>query len=228
MGILDIFRKKESNGSMYLYTDEELKVYEEFIESNFGSFDEVIHEIVSPDIHLDIIVIPPTKEQNYYKLITMGMGAYKMNVPSELKKYELSRAELVIYLPADWDIKSSKEEDYWPIRQLKTLARLPIYSNSWLGCTHTISSDEVNSPYASDTDFCSMLLVNAINEKTKDILDLRMKSKGKINFYQLMPLYKEELQYMYENGFDKLINRFDEKDLVPIVNKKRKNYCIDK
>ena len=42
--------------------------------------------------------------------------------------------------------------------------------------------------------FCSMMLVDVYDKEGHD-LDLRMKTKGKINFYQLFPLYQEELEF---------------------------------
>lgn len=221
---MKLFDKLKKQKNMFLYTEEELNQYEKYITDKFGEFKEVFHEIVSPDIHLDILIIPPTKENNYYKLITMGMGAYKMNVPKELKKHELERAELVLCLPPDWNIKSNKEEDYWPIRQLKILGRLPIDCNTWLGFGHTVSSDEKNTPYASNTKFCSMLLLNAL-DKNYNELDFKMKEKGRINFYQLFPLYEEELNYKFQNGIDNLGSLFSDEDMMPIVNLNRKNYC---
>ena len=83
----------------YLYTEKELDIYEKYITENFGEIETVFHEIVSPDIHLDILVIAPTKEENYYKLITMGMGAYKMNVPSSFKKENLFCSKYRLYKP---------------------------------------------------------------------------------------------------------------------------------
>lgn len=228
MKLFDVFKKKDvANGRRYLYTEEEVEQYEKYIMEQFGEYEEVLHEIVSPDIHLDIIVVPPTEKNNYYKLITMGMGAYKMNIPRELKEDELERAELVLFLPPTWNIKSEKEEDFWPIRQLKILARLPIQCDTWLGYGHTVSSDQENTPYASNTKFCSMMLVNALNQDYEN-LDFRMSSKGKINFYQLFPLYKEELDYKQRNGANVLLDLFDEEDIMPIVNMNRKNYCIHK
>ena len=228
MKLFDVFKKKDvANGRRYLYTEEEVEQYEKYIMEQFGEYEEVLHEIVSPDIHLDIIIVPPTEKNNYYKLITMGMGAYKMNIPRELKEDELERAELVLFLPPTWDIKSEKEEDFWPIRQLKILARLPIQCDTWLGYGHTVSSDQENTPYASNTKFCSMMLVNALNQDYEN-LDFRMSSKGKINFYQLFPLYKEELDYKQRNGANVLLDLFDEEDIMPIVNMNRKNYCIHK
>lgn len=205
-----------------IYTEDEIEQYEKYITEQFGEFEEVLHEIVSPDIHLDIIVVPPTEKNNYYKLITMGMGSYKMHVPLKLRKEKLERAELVIYLPPTWNIKSSEKEDFWPIEQLKVLARLPIQCKTWLGYGHTISSDQENTPYAKNTKLCSMLLLNAVNDDF-DRMSFHMKTRGNINFYQLFPIYEEELEYKYKNGTDALLELFDEEDLIPI-NINRKNY----
>ena len=47
------------------YTPEELERVEEHISSHFGEFETVMHELVSPDIHVDICLIPPSPEKNY-------------------------------------------------------------------------------------------------------------------------------------------------------------------
>lgn len=76
MGLFDKFKKKkveDVRDDMYLYSEKELDEYEAFIQQNFGDYKEVFHEIVSPDIHLDIIMVPPTPENPFHKLITMGM-----------------------------------------------------------------------------------------------------------------------------------------------------------
>lgn len=104
-----------------LYTHDEMTCVMSHIEKSFGSVTNILHEIVSPDIHVDICVIPPHDESAYYTLVTMGMGAHHMNVPDELKEKLLERAELVIALPKDWDIQSKDRQWYWPIRLLKDL-----------------------------------------------------------------------------------------------------------
>ena len=68
-----------------------------------------------------------------------------------------------------------------------------------------------------------MMLVDVYDKEGHD-LDLRMKSKGKINFYQLFPLYKEELEYKQKKNAESLLNLFDDEDLIPIVNIHRRNY----
>ena len=122
-----------------LYTKEEIDALEMHIDTYFGSYDRVFHELVSPDIHVDICVIPPSEERPYYTLVTQGMGAHCMNVPQELAEYKLERAELMIALPPDWLVGNEEEKWYWPIRSLKATARMVIEQNTWLGWGHSVS-----------------------------------------------------------------------------------------
>ena len=148
----DAFWSSRKNSEPEVYSEDEMSAIEQHIQKTFGAFENVFHELVSPDIHVDICVIPPSKERNYYTLVTMGMGAHRMNVPEELAEYKLERAELAIALPPDWklDEESLKDERwYWPIRLLKMLARLPIANDTWLGFGHTIDNKE---DFAKDTN----------------------------------------------------------------------------
>ena len=118
-----------------MYDEADWDAVEEHITKYFGHYEHVFHEIVSTDIHLDICVIPPRKDHNYYTLVTFGMGAHRMNVPEELSEKKLERAELLINLPPDWKLSEKdwqEEKWYWPIDVLKWVARLPIRDrNTW-------------------------------------------------------------------------------------------------
>ena len=217
-----------SNGSipLYVYSDKELNKVSAYIEHQYGEYEEVMHEIVSFDVHLDVAMVPPTEEQPYYKLVTMGAGAYRMDVPKEFKPYKLERAEYVIFLPKDWDIKSSKEEDYWPIRMLKDVARLPILTESWLTYGHTVQMNEDASPVAENTQFNSCVLIGSIGKNNQDVEPLKTGLFGKtINFYQIYPLYNEEMEFKLEHSLDELSERIRVEDMDPVVNIHRKNYC---
>ena len=153
------FWSSEESREPELYTEEEMSVVEQHIKNTFGEFENVFHELVSPDIHVDICVVPPSEERDYYTLVTMGMGAHRMNVPEELAEYKLERAELAIALPPDWKLDEGSMKDerwYWPFRLLKVLARLPISSDTWLGFGHTMGKQ---SPFAENTALCGALLV---------------------------------------------------------------------
>ena len=189
-----------------VYTEEEMEAVEGHIEQYFGKVENVFHEIVSPDIHVDICMVPPTEERDYYTLVTMGMGAHRMNVPEELAEYKLERAELAIALPADWklDQESMKDEKwYWPIRLLKSLARLPIASDTWLGFGHTMDNQE---DFAENTKLCAAILTGP--QGTQDGSEVCPLPGGEeINFYQVIPLYADELDYKLEHDVDALLNK---------------------
>ena len=196
----------EEAGVPEVYTEEEMEAVEGHIQQYFGKVENVFHELVSPDIHVDICMVPPTEERDYCTLVTMGMGAHRMNVPEELVEYKLERAELAIALPADWklDQESMKDEKwYWPIRLLKSLARLPINCDSWLGHGHTVENRE---PFADNTKLCTATLIGP--QGTEDGSEVCTLPGGEeVNFYQVIPLYEDELDYKLEHDVDALLDK---------------------
>ena len=164
-----------------------MEAIEGHIQQYFGDFENVFHELASPDIHVDICVVQPSAERDYYTLVTMGMGAHRMNVPEELAEYKLERAELAIALPKDWKLRQEDMRDerwYWPIRLLKTLARLPIASDTWLGFGHTMDHKE---DFAKDTKLCAAILTGPQGtEEGSEVCTLP--GGEEVNFYQVIPL----------------------------------------
>ena len=218
--------KDNDNIPQYSYSVEEMDKVSEYIKQQYGEFDIVAHELVSPDIHCDIAIVPPTDDQPYYKLVTMGAGAFKMNVPEDLKSDVYERAEYVVFLPADWNIKSDKEEDYWPIRMLKTVARLPVSMDDWLFYRHTVNLTDDESPVAENTGFNSCVLFISFGKGNKPVEPLKLDLSDKeVAFFQLVPLYPEELQFKLEHSFDELEDIMDDDLYDPVVDIHRENYC---
>ena len=191
-----------------VYTEEELAAVEGHIQQYFGKFGHVFHELSSPDIHVDICVVPPSQERDYYTLVTMGMGAHRMNVPGALAEYKLERAELAIALPRNWKLKHEdlkNERWYWPIRLLKTLARLPIASDTWLGFGHTMDNEE---DFAENTKLCAAILTPP--QGTEDGSEVcTLPSGEEVNFYQVLPLYRDELEYKLAHDADALLDKMN-------------------
>ena len=216
----DDTQDEEEFSNPEVYTEEEMEAVEEHIEQYFGKFENVFHELVSPDIHVDICVVPPSEERDYCTLVTMGMGAHRMNVPEELAEYKLERAELAIALPADWklDQESMKDEKwYWPIRLLKSLARLPIASDTWLGFGHTMDNKE---NFAENTKLCAAILTGP--QSTEEGGEVCTLPGGEeVNFYQVIPLYEDELDYKLEHDVDALLNKM--RGISFVVNPTRQN-----
>ena len=199
-----------------VYSEADLNAVEQHIEHYFGKSDRILAEIDSPDIHLDIAVIPPSDRRNYYTLVTIGMGAHSMNVPEELDLLDMDRAELVMCLPPNWrlDNQSLKEGGrwYWPIWMLKTSARLPIREDTWLCRGHTVSTADYE-PYAKNTRLCGGVVTEPL-DVDDDGWFCPLPSGGDVMFYQLVPLYKDELEFIASHGADPLIRRLSREDYI--------------
>ncbi len=202
-----------------MYDEEELNAVEDHIEEYFGEFPTVLHEIVSPDIHCDIYVVPPTKKRNFFTLITVGMGAHLMSIPKELNPSEYGRAELMICLPPDWKIGENTDEWFWPIGVLKGLARLPINCSTWLGWGHSIDN---GSPMAGNTKLCGSLLVYPEDvDKGADVCTLP--NGDTVNFFEVIPLYRSEMKFKLDHDTHSLLEKM--KGVSHIVDINRASAC---
>ncbi|WP_242957055.1 suppressor of fused domain protein [Flavonifractor sp. An82] len=190
------------------YSEAEMEAVENHIQRYFGPFENVWHELESPDIHVDICLIPPGEDRDYYTLVTMGMGAHRMNVPQELAEHRLERAELAIALPPDWKLEQealSDENWYWPVRLLKILARLPISTDSWLAWGHTVDNQE---PFADGTQLSASILISPQRVEEEGFV-CTLPGGEEVNFYQVIPLYDDELQYKLSHDADELLERME-------------------
>ena len=207
-----------------MYEQEDWDAVEAHLERYFGPCDNVFHEIMSPDIHVDIYIMKPTPERNYYVLSTFGMGAHRMNVPEELAEKKLERAELIVTLPPDWKVTESGEEWYWPIRWLKILARLPINEDGWLGWGHTIANPD-DAPFADNTRLCGLVLTEP-QGFDEDAVCCELPGGDEVNFYQMIPLTFEEMQFKLAHDAQTLLERFTPEQLA-VVDIHRESVCPD-
>ncbi len=214
----DYEENEEDQSECELYDEEEIYALEDHIEEYFGEFPTIFHEIHSPDIHCDIYIVPPTEKRDYYTLITVGMGAHIMDVPEGLSEEENGRAELLICLPKSWKIGENSDEWFWPISLLKNLSRLPINSKTWLGWGHSVDN---KTPFANNTKLCGTLLVYP-----EDVDDgastCKLPSGDKVNFFEVIPLYREEVDFKVDNDAHALLEKMNVSHIVDI---NRENVC---
>ncbi len=111
-------------------------------------------------------------------------------------------------MPKDWKIKKENFEDekwFWVVRLLKDLARLPIASDTWLGFGHTMDHEE---NFAENTKLCAAMLTAP--QGTDDGSEVCILPSGEeVNFYQVIPLYRDELEYKLARGADALLDKME-------------------
>lgn len=215
--------RREWSTRLDLYDQNEMEAVEAHIETHFGKFDWVMHETVPEEyVHLDICVIPPREDHNYYTLVTMGMGAYTMNAPEK----DEARAELLLNLPPDWNLGEDAWEDehwFWPVGILKSLARYPMLHDTWFGWGHTVYGSE--DSYTDNTRLCGVMLLNpGVFGDPASVCTLP--GGEEVNFYQVIPLYREEIEFKREHEADRLLEKFPN-ELLEVIDPVRPNVITD-
>lgn len=142
-----------------------------------------------------------------------------MSIPEELDPEEHGRAELLICLPKDWKIGESDEEWFWPIRLLKTLARLPINCDTWLGWGHSVDNRD---PYCNGTGLCGSMLIYPEDAETGSDSCI-LPNGDAVNFFEVIPIYREEMNFKIEHDTHALLKKME--GIGHIIDVNRPNCC---
>lgn len=206
---------KAAGGEMCL---EEISAH---IDANLGPVETVFHELVSDTVHIDIHFVLPTPARPFTTLVTSGMSDLPMSVPegSAAPRY----AELMITLPPDWKLDSesfNSEEWYWPLRLLKTLARLPHKYSTWLGLGHTMPNGDPSEPYAPNTRLSGAMIIPPLSAP-ESFHTLRIDEEKTIAFYSVLPLYSAEMDLKLRKGANALFDKLDAKHIGDVVDLQR-------
>jgi suppressor of fused protein SUFU len=198
-----------------------IEAVEAHVERYIGPIDWVWHEVISDRVHLDVHVVEPTPKRPFVTLVTTGMSDRPMVVPpdSGLPEY----AELLICLPSDWPRSQhdlSDERNYWPIRWLKTLARLPHDYDTWLGPGHTVPNGDPAEPFADGVGFSAMLVTWPLLVE-REAIELETKQGRRVALYSLLPLYADELELKLAQGTNALYDGFDRIGVTELVDPAR-------
>ena len=198
--------------NLELYTQVQLKAVKEHIEQCFGPIYLQVEDSQTDHIKCDIDIIKPSENQEgaCQYLVTKGMGAHKMPVPDEFKALNLDRAELYLALASDWNLEAEEEQDNWPITLLSVLSRLPFVYDSWMAQGHIISFPQ-DEDYAPGTNYAGAILLNPAQDSS---YGLELDNLGHINFYQVVLLYQEEIDYAEQYSARTLMKLMDKSAYV--------------
>ena len=193
------------------------------IEAHLGPVETVFHEIVSDTVHIDVHVVLATKKFPFIRLVTSGMSDLPMTTPDhpDIPRH----VELFMTLPPDWRLDQKSFEDeawYWPIRLLKSLARLPHKHQTWLGWGHTVPNGDPPEPYADNTSLCGAIVLPSVTAPDA-FHELDIPGHKSITFYAVVPLHEPEMNLKLRSGTDALTDLFDKKRVSDVVSIRRKD-----
>ena len=145
--------------------------------------------------------------------------------PPDGRQFCATAYELLINLPKDWNLSEASLKDekwYWPIRMLLATAYFPIQDPEvWLVSGTTLMDGKEGIPFAENTDLRGEILLFP-GVFAEDSFYCRLPSGEEVNFYQVIPLYREEVQYKLENGFEAFVDLCPDESLE-VINLHRLN-----
>lgn len=199
---------------------EEISVH---IERHISPVESVFHEVLSDTVHIDVHHVKPTPKRPFHTLVTSGMSDLPMSVPegADVPRH----LELMVTLPDYWQVSAEAFEDekwYWPVRQLKFLARFPHKYSTWLGWGHTLPNGDPAQPFAENTGLRGVLILPSVNVP-QAFHTLEINAEKTITFMSLVPLYEEEMNLKLRKGSEALLDRFDKHGITDIIYENRKN-----
>lgn len=181
---------------------------------------EVFHEIVSDIVHIDVHIMMPTEEENYYVLYTTGMSTLAMNMPEELQAdyKHLERAEFFLTIPGSVSLEEIKDGKYfWVVNLLRSLARYVHAYNTWFSHGHSIPNGANSAPYDEFTQFTGAMFIY------KDAI--MVEDNVGITFLEVLPLFTEEMNMKLDLGVDALMDKLIESNYAGVINE-RKNVAL--
>lgn len=198
----------------FSYTPYEAQTIQDHIIKHYGNISRTVMVKECERLDLNLYVIEPTKERDFYTVVTSGMGAYKMDLPDDFKDDNVDRIELLIYLGSNWDIDGAFKQSSgsstgliidgkvtplfsninaqwnYPIQILKNLAQAPVNNESYF-VMGNIMDDE--TPFSDSThDSGGILIFPAYTTEEGQVCTLP--DGQKVGFLQVMPITTNEIE----------------------------------
>ena len=179
----------------------------------------VLHEIVSSFVHIDVHVMYPTAEEDFFVIFTTGMSDLPMSIPEGLgEAKDWAFAEVYMHLPSSWNPEGEMtQENFWAVELLKFVARMPHVYSTWLGDGHTIPNGPNYEPFLVGSALSAVCLVGMGRFEAAD--------GNSINTYYVAPLTRTETEFKLEQGMGALMELFD-KNKVKLVVDAFRGSCV--
>lgn len=174
-------------------------------------YDGKIKLISEVDLYIDVIM--PNKDRNYITLVTVGMSEVPMAETAEGQKF----AELIMKLPADWDVSENALSDLtknWPFRMMLKTAHLGHKFKGYVDETTVIPSGNPNDAilyFNGDTELSSVMLC-----RSEDISPLKVDDEMTIDFFTLIPITEKEAELVKTIGSETLKKRLPKGEIVDL------------
>ena len=186
------------------------------IDSYFGEPMRAMRYERVADRPIDILLIPPRVEHDYYTFVTIGVSKW-MRETGVWDEDEVG-LEFLINLPKTWDVSYPhfpQDEWHWPVDMLLTAAERAIEDPE--------SAESI--PLPAKTGFKKAITLHPAVFGF-DSFVCQVPKDDLVEFYQLIPLFEEESDLIEKQDVDAFLDLCHDKHLE-VINPKRQNVVLD-
>lgn len=195
-----------------VYSENDMSAYIHMISDSLGKITEVLRDDGAHGLNVDLLVISPDEGRDFFTLVTVGAGAYRMPVPPRYGS--LNRAEFALRLPRSQVPAGEALRRSWPVGMLRNLARLAYSHRSWVGMYHDI---DFGAPFSEETKLCAVL-TDVFDEGAEP---LTLEGGDRLVLYNAIPLYRPEIEYIEAEGPEALLELMSDDMIYGPVDIKR-------
>jgi hypothetical protein len=203
-----------------MLTNKQMQTIEEHIARWVGEPENVLHELIPADLHIDLYIVAPATNRPFQTAVTCGMSDVPMTVPKGAE--ELRYAELMICLPPNWPIAGALVEldkTSWPLFWLKLLAQAPHEHQTFFAPGHTIPNGDPPEPLGPGTKMSCWFIREPLTVD-KEFRVLKTKRK-RINFHAIVPIYETEMRLKLDQNSAALEKLLVAKGVTELLDPKR-------
>jgi hypothetical protein len=182
----------------------------------FGKPLSVSHEVLPLIPHIDVHTFRRTQGKNeVYSLVTSGMSDLTLVLPHGANKDAPRRAELIFYC-------SEPREEY--ISTLRWVAHFPHDSRSWLGHGHTLPNGNPPSPLWGSAELDTLFFLPPIVMKDQTLPEELILGGEPVHLLWVVPLTTAECNFKLTQGFDSMLDLFQQNRHPYVFDPHRKSY----
>ena len=204
----------------YIFDSPYLENISNHVSRHFGPIASVIHELRPRAPHIDILVVEPQPNRNFYLFVTCGMSTYEMTVNGNQEdQQKFGRFEILFSA----DVNIGKEfESHFTHDKLRSFARMPYETGKYLGPWHTVANGSPPLPYTEDVLYNGFLFYPPFGLADSNGWHFMAADGNRINFMEAFAILPDELEFALRSSGNELVKRLAKSNLlVPYSNSRR-------
>ncbi len=212
----------DKTNELAVYGEKEADIVAGYINDYYGEIGVLLPDFRDDGINynhpIKIAVIPPNEECPFFKIVSIGIGAYRGIEITDSGEENIHRIEIVSLIQPSGEYDADVDIHIWVSKIMRQFGEMVQLENSWLDCGHTVSyGDRLDE----SVDYNGVIFASSsVGEK-----NCVLPSGEEVEFLLMIPLYEEEMLFKITNGFMEL---FEQAEKVIgndfwYISKKRKN-----